>query len=304
MGIIYVLIAGSLWGAMGIFVRGLASCGLSSIEICFVRMVVSTLLMAGYFLIFNRAALKIKLKDIWCFIGTGVFSLTFFGFCYFTTIQMTSMSVAAVLLYTSPIFILLLSAILFKEKITRKMLICVIIAILGCAFVSGIFGGGSNITPIGFLIGLGAGLGYGLYSIFGRYAINKGYGPLTITFYSFLFSSFALIFLTKPIEIWNKLFVYAGQNGMPIYITIIYVIGTALIVTILPYIFYTVGLTKVENSKAAVVACIEPIMATIFGFIIFHEIPGVGEFIGIVLVLAAIVMLNMPVKSNPKSTMK
>ena len=60
MGILFVLIAGTLWGAMGIFVRGLASCGLSSLEICFVRMVASTILMTGYFLVFNRAALKIQ----------------------------------------------------------------------------------------------------------------------------------------------------------------------------------------------------------------------------------------------------
>ena len=114
MGALFIIIAGSLWGAMGIFVRGLASCGLSSLEICFVRMSVSIILLAAYFLAFNRDALRIKLKDIWCFVGTGVFSLTFFGYCYFTTIQMTSMSVAAVLLYTSPIFVLLMSALLFK----------------------------------------------------------------------------------------------------------------------------------------------------------------------------------------------
>jgi len=311
MGIIFVLIAGSLWGAMGIFVRGLASCGLSSIEICFVRVSVSALLLAGYFLVFNRSALKIKLKDIWCFLGTGVFSLTFFGYCYFTTIQMTSMSVAAVLLYTSPIFVLLLSAILFKEKITGKMAMCVVIAIAGCVFVSGIIGGESSVTALGFIIGLGSGLGYGLYSIFGRYAINRGYGALTITFYSFVFSALALLFLTNPVEIFRKLFYgNAGGAGIAsvsqfttgsshsIYIILFYVIGTAIIVTILPYIFYTLGLTKVENSKAAVVACIEPIMASVLGFVVFHEIPGISEMIGIALVLAAIILLNFGSNDN------
>lgn len=286
MGIIFVLLAGALWGAMGIFVRGLASCGLSSIEICFVRVFVSTALMTGYFFVFNRKALKIKIKDIWCFIGTGVFSLTFFGYCYFTTIQMTSMSVAAVLLYTSPVFVLLLSAILFNEKITKKKIICVVLAILGCAFVSGLIGGEANITPVGLLFGLGSGLGYGLYSIFGRYAIKKKYGALTITYYSFLFSTVALFFLTKPVEIFNKLGI--GRVN----INICYVIGTAIVVTILPYVFYTLGLTKLENSKAAVIACIEPIMATVFGFVVFHEVLSIPEIIGVVLVLIAIVLLG------------
>ena len=288
MGILFVLIAGTLWGAMGIFVRGLASCGLSSIEICFVRVFVSAALMTVYFLLFNKKAMKIKLKDIWCFIGTGVFSLTFFGYCYFTTIQMTSMSVAAVLLYTSPVFVLVLSAILFKEKITKRKVICVIIAILGCAFVSGIVGSSVGLTlPVqGILYGLGSGLGYGLYSIFGRYAIKRKYSAITITYYSFLFSAVALLFMIKPITILHKL--GTGQVD----INIVYVIGTAIVVTILPYIFYTLGLTKIENSKAAVVACIEPIMATVFGFLVFHEVLSFGEIVGVALVLLAIILLG------------
>jgi len=286
MGIIFVLLAGSFWGAMGIFVRGLASCGLSSIEICFIRMTIASILMAIYFLIFKRSALKIRIKDIWCFIGTGVLSLTFFGYCYFTTIQMTSMSVAAVLLYTSPVFVLILSAILFREKISRKKVICVLIAILGCAFVSGIFGGDANITLNGLLYGLGSGLGYGLYSIFGRYAIKRGYGPLTITFYSFVFSAISLIFLTKPVQVFDK--IGSGRVDINIY----YVIGTAIVVTILPYLFYTIGLTRIESSKAAVVACIEPIMATAFGYFAFGEVLSIYEMIGVALVLFAILLLS------------
>lgn len=286
MGTIFVLLSGCLWGAMGIFVRGLASCGLSSIEICFVRMVIASVLMAVYFLLFKRSALKIKLKDIWCFIGTGVCSLTFFGYCYFTTIQMTSMSVAAVLLYTSPVFVLLLSALLFKERLTKKKIICVCIAILGCAFVSGVFGSDVSISGMGVLFGLGSGFGYGLYSIFSRYAIKRGYGAFTITFYSFVFSAISLIFLTKPVEIVKKL--GTGQVDINIY----YVIGIAIVVTILPFLFYTIGLTKIESSKAAVVACIEPMMATIFGYFAFGEVLSIFEITGVVLVLLAILLLS------------
>lgn len=297
MGSLFVIIAGSLWGAMGIFVRGLSQCGLTSIEICLVRMVVAVLMMSIYFVCFDRNSLKIKVKDIWVFVGTGVFSLTFFGYCYFTTIQMMSMSVAAVLLYTSPVFVLVLSAILFKERMTNRKIICVIIAIIGCAFVTGlvsgiISGNMSGISLAGILFGLGSGLGYGLYSIFGRFAINKGYGPLTITFYSFLFSAVALLFITKPIVVYQKLMTGNVASNSA------YVIGTAIVVTILPYIFYTLGLTKVENSKAAVMACVEPIMATFFGFIVFHEVLSLVEIVGVALVLLAIGLLNVKEKEE------
>lgn len=286
MGEIFVIIAGALWGAMGIFVRGLASASLTSMDICLVRMVVSTVLLALFLLITNRKALCIKPRDLWIFVGSGVFSLTFFGFCYFTTIQLTSMSVAAVLLYTSPVFVMLLSAVFFKEKITVRNIICVIIALVGCIFVTGIIGDGLNLPIMGIVFGLGAGLGYGLYSIFSRFAINRGYGPYTIIFYSFLFSSIALLFVTKPGDVITKL-----MSGN-IFSNVLYAVGMSVIVTVLPYMFYTKGLTMVENTKAAVMACIEPIMATVFGFLIFREVLSFYEIVGIILVLTAIVLLN------------
>lgn len=286
MGEFLVIMAGVLWGAMGIFVRGLASLSLTSIEICFLRMTVSTVLLALFLSVYNRDSFIIHLKDLWVFIGTGLVSLTFFGFCYFTTIQMTSMSVAAVLLYTSPVFVLVFSAILFKEKVTKRKIVCIFIALMGCVFVTGIIGDSSYISVSGILFGLGSGLGYGLYSIFSRFALNKGYKAFTIIFYSFVFSALSMLFLVNPVVVANKL------NTGNVAGNYLYVIGIVIIATVLPYTFYTLGLTKIENSKAAVIACIEPIMATVFGFIIFGESLSIMEIIGICLVLSAVCLLN------------
>ena len=95
---ILVLVAGSLWGFMGLLVRSLNEVQLSSMDICFVRAVVTFVCMLVGLLILNRKALKIRFKDLWCFVGTGAFSVAFFNYCYFKTITLTSLSVAAVLL--------------------------------------------------------------------------------------------------------------------------------------------------------------------------------------------------------------
>lgn len=286
MGTLFVLAAGIMWGMMGIFVRGLADANLTNLEICSVRIIMSAISMAFILLIFNREALKIKIKDIWCFICSGIISLTFMGYCYFSTIQTTSLSVAAVLLYTSPVFVLVISAIVFKEKVTRNKVIAIILAILGCCFVTGIFNGKQSVSLFGLIVGICSGLGYGLYSIFGRCAINRGYKALTITFYSFLFSAISLTLLVNPIEIAGKL----TENNMIVNLS--YALGIVVVVTVVPYILYTIGLSKIENSKAAVIACIEPIMATVVGFILYNEKLSILEIIGIVLVLTAIVKMN------------
>ena len=114
-----VLLAASLWGAAGIFVRNIEKSNISEMGIVLFRAFFSSLIIGVIMLIKDKSLFKIKLKDIWCFIGTGFISLFTFNLCYFTAIEMTSIAIAVVLLYTSPAFVILLSRILFKEKITK-----------------------------------------------------------------------------------------------------------------------------------------------------------------------------------------
>ena len=290
---ICILLAGILWGSMGLFVRGLNADNLKSLEIVEIRSLVSTIIMGLFVLFYDRSLFKIKLKDLWCFIGTGVFSLTFFNLCYFQTILMTSMSVAAILLYTAPIIVVLLSAIFFKEKITGSKVTAMILAFAGCFFVTGLVGNiisggmsGMTLSYKGILIGLGSGLGYALYSIFSRFALERGYGSMTISFYTFLFSSAATMIICKPAPIIGK--IISGHTSKDILLCA----GIALIATVLPYIFYTYGLRGVENGKASIMASVEPVVATIIGIIVFNEHITWDGIIGILMVLSAIVILN------------
>ena len=148
LGIIYVLIAGILWGTMGVFVNYFDGIGLGSIDIAGVRVFFASVLVVLFLLLKNPALLKFRLKDIWCFIGSGLVSLMIFTVCYFKTIVLSTMSVAAVLLYTSPVFVIVLSFIIFKEKITGVKAISCIVCVAGCAFVSGVVGSDTSISLI------------------------------------------------------------------------------------------------------------------------------------------------------------
>ncbi len=282
---IYVLLSGVLWGFMGLLVRALNAEGLSSVEITFVRGLVTFAVMLVGLLIFDRKALKIKAKDIWCFIGTGAFSVAFFNFCYFKTMTLTSLSVAAVLLYTAPAFVMLMSAVLFKEKMNGKKILALLLAFFGCYFVSGAVGGESSLSVAGILYGLGAGFGYALYSIFSRYALIRGYGSVTISFYTFLFSTVATFFL---VDAGGVISVITG-SGLLFAKTVFLV----LLVTLFPYLLYTKGLSGMENAVASVIASVEPVVATLVGVILYKESLSGSNIIGIGLVLGSIVLINM-----------
>ena len=169
---VFVLSAGTLWGLMGIFVRKLSTYGFSSLQIACLRILFGAALFLVITGCYRRELLKIRLRDVGLFLGMGLLSLLLFTVCYFTTINLASLSVAAILLYTSPIWVMLLSALCFREKITGRKLLCAAMAFGGCVLVSGM-GSASGLSPMVIVTGLLSAVGYGLYSIFGTFALRK-----------------------------------------------------------------------------------------------------------------------------------
>ena len=287
-----VLSAGTFWGFMGLFARKLNAAGFGALEVAQARITTGLILVGLYLLFFDRKSLKIKLKDIWCFIGTGIISLFFFSLCYFSALNYTSLSVAAILLYTAPVFVMLMSLILFKEKMNLQKMLGLVLAFAGCVLVSGI-GGDSSVSTIGILLGLGSGFFYALYSIFGRYAINRGYGAWTMTFYTFLFCTIGCTFLSD----WNLM----GSAVVADINILFWILGLGFVTAFLPYVLYSYALENMESSKASILASVEPVVGTLCGVFIFHEPITVLGVVGIILVLSAIVVLNIKLKKEEVS---
>ena len=289
-----VAAAGSMWGFMGLLVRRLGAMNLTSIDVCFVRALITAVFMFILLLCTDRGAFRVRLRDLWCFVGTGVISVTFFNFCYFRTIMLTSLSTAAVLLYTAPVFVVLMSAVLFKEKLTKGKLAAAALAFLGCGFVSGIVGGDVRLSLSGLLCGLGAGIGYAMYSIFSRYALERGYSSKTISFYTFVFALVPCFFLADRAAAFTALTSGAGSFAVTAAIV--------LFVTLLPYLSYTKGMEGLENGTASVIASVEPVVATLLGAVLYGERLSVQNLVGIALVLGSILLINLGGKPKVKSS--
>ena len=283
-GLVAVLAAGTFWGTMGFFARSLYAVGFGPLEVAQTRITTGLILVGLYILLFNRSQFKVKLKDIWCFLGTGIVSLLLFSTCYFSALNYTSLAVAAILLYTAPFFVMLMSLLLFKEKMNGKKIFALLLAFTGCVLVSGV-GGDENFSWIGILLGLGSGFFYALYSIFGRYAINRGYGAWTMTFYTFLFCSIGCAFLCD----WQVI----GSSVQADSSVLLWVLGLGFVTAFLPYVLYSTGLENMESSKASILASVEPVVSALFGVFVFHETLSLLGVLGILMVLGAIIVLNV-----------
>ena len=285
-GTLLILLAGTFWGSMGLFTRPLNGYGLSALHLVFLRLGLGALVFALLLLLRDRAGLRIALRDLPLFLALGLLSVLFFTYCYFRAIELLPLSTAAILLYTSPIWVMLMSALFFREKVTGRKLLALALAFLGCVLVSGLSrGGGAK----GLLLGLGAGFGYALYSILGTIALRR-YRPLTVTFYTFLIAAAGSFLLCDRASLITGLSAVKADGLLWL------VPAAALVTAVIPYLSYTVGLRSTEASRAAILATVEPVVATVLGALVYREHLSLPAFLGILLVLSAIVLLNLKKK--------
>lgn len=275
--------AAILWGIIGLFVTQLYSLGFSTAQVVSVRFLSAALFLGLYIGTKGYSQLKIKFIDSRYFIGTGIFSVVIFNWCLFNAIRETSISVATILLYTAPAFVTLLSRLLFKEALTRRKVLALCTTLAGCTLVVDLFPGTSGtVSGYGLLLGLGAGFFYALYSIFGKYALQK-YSSMTVSFYTFIFASAAIIPFSEP----NALLPLLTKTETWWYIT-----GLGFFSTTLAYLLYTKGLAHIESSRAAIMATIEPVVAAMVGWIAFQEQLNAWQYLGIVLVIMGVLMVQ------------
>ena len=277
-----VLAAGVLWGLIGLFNRRLTGAGLSVGSIVLIRNLGSMLALGLLFLIKDPKIFRIRWKHLPIFLGTGVVSVLLFTLCYFSCQKLCSLAVAAVLLYTSPAFVVILSAMLWKDRLTKKKLLALGLAFLGSTFVTGLWSGDASVTLRGALLGVASGLFYGLYSIFGRYAL-KHYKPFTVTFYTFLFAGLGALVCLRPAELAAGL----AQPGIALA-----ALGLIAVCTVTPYLLYTFGLAGMDSGKAAILASVEPVTAAVVGVLAFGEPMRAAVLLGLGCILLCVYILK------------
>lgn len=276
-----ILVAAALWGIIGVWNRRLMAGGLSPYSIVVVRNCGGLVLLTAVMALRDRSVFRVERQHLKYFFGTGVVSVVLFTVCYFSCQEICSLAVASILLYTAPAIVVVLSALLWREPVTKKKLLALGLTLVGCALVCGVFSGALTVTGGGIALGLGAGFFYALYSIFGRYALAH-YGPMTVTVWTFVFAGVVSLALVHPGEL-------AALAQPSLALT---AVGLVVCSTVLPYILYTRGLARVEAGKASILASLEPVVASVAGVVLFGEPMSPLTAAGIVCVLAGVYILR------------
>ncbi len=283
--VLLVVAAAVMWGTYGSFVTAISARGMSGNVIVFLRFLATCIPVFLYLFFSDREKLRVKAKDLPLFLANGLASILFFTACYTAAIRETKIAVAAALLYTSPAMVMLLSAVLFRERLTARKCLCVALSVLGCALVSGMGRGGGGLTLRGLLLGLGSALGYSLYSIFSRLIQGRGYSALTNVLYTFSAATAAFFVLILADGTASEVTRLPGASALALL--------CGLVTGLAAYLAYTTGLEHMEPSRAAQLATVEPVSAALLGAALFGQTLSLTEIAGVALVVGAVVGMNV-----------
>ncbi|HEM7407865.1 DMT family transporter [Clostridioides difficile] len=285
-GYVFIAIAGLLWATLGLFGKFLMGNGLTSEQVAFTRLFFGFIVLGVYSSIRTPQILKISKKGIIYSVIIGIICQAMFNLCYFKAIDIAGVSIAAVLLYTSPLFLAIFSKVCYKENITRSKLFSLILCFIGA--IMAVTGGRldfQGLNAFGLLLGVLSAIAYALMPTISKNAL-KEFSSSTILVYSFLFGAIFMIHSSRPWEILN----YAKDLDVLSCMLMLGIVPAAL-----AYIFYAVGISKgVELSVAGVVASVELVGSVIIGCTILGESFSLGKLFGVMLMLiSAVVALNL-----------
>ena len=294
LGYVLVLIAALMWGSIGIFVNGIAAMGVSSQSMAAFRLLVGALILAPVLMFMGcrpgegstvaqdpLTPFKASPKELVPCALVGIVGLAAANTCYYECMREVGMSTASVLLYTSPVFGVMLGRVLYREDVTPNKLVAIVFNIVGCvlAVTNGDLSG-FHFSVWGVTSGVIAGLCGASLAVFSRIA-TKTVHPLAVTFWGFVFGGAVM---AAP---WPDVAAAMSPQLLLLFL------GFGLIPTAVAYILYMQGLSMgLETSKVPVVMSFETVVTVLVGIGVYAEPAGAIKVLGIVLVLASILIMN------------
>jgi len=251
--------------------------GIAPMEVAFWRALLAWVLFGGHAMI--RHEVSLDRKDIPYILVFGVCGVSLFYFVYQMAVKQGGAAQAAVLLYTAPAWVIVLSRVFLKESITPTKISAVVLTLIGISAISMGKGAGQDGSPvsvsaIGF--GLSSGFCYSLYYIFGKHFTGR-------------YSSYNLFLYVLPIGAVGLLPWVAFTPKTPT--AWLALISLAIICTYGANACYYLGLKYLEAGRASITATLEPVVAAVIAYFWWGEVFTVQSYMGSAVILSAVVLM-------------
>jgi DME family drug/metabolite transporter len=278
VGALAVVGAASIWATLGLFAKILYAEGVSFEALVAVRASVGWAAVMIFVLATGGAKrLRVSRRDLAILAPLGLVGIGFFYLLYFYTVRESTVGTAAILLYSSPAFVVVLARLFLDEALNAAKVIALLLTAGGIFLVAGAYDPKDlEVGPAVLLAGLLSGLTYGLYSIFGRPVAGR-LGPSVILSYALFFGAMLLVVVALP-----TLDTLAGLPASSYALLFM----LAVVHTTLGFALYTFGLGRLGAGRAAIIATVEPVVAVALGAALLTEELTVPKVVGAGLVIS------------------
>jgi len=229
--------------------------------------------------------LRLPDRDLLRMFVLGILGVAASNYFYYLAIQRTNVATAIILQYTAPVWVLLYTIARGLQKPTLQRIAAVALAVSGIALVIGIFSsGGFRLDAIGVLAALAAAFSFAFYNI-GGHSILARYDRWTVLLYVILSASLFWLVVNPP---WKIASAHYSETEW------LFLLAFSLISVLAPFSLYFAGLQHLEPTRAIVVSCLEPVFSILIAAVALGELMRPVQTLGIVLVLVAIVIVQLP----------
>ncbi|AKB37658.1 integral membrane protein [Methanosarcina siciliae C2J] len=208
---------------------------------------------------------------------------------YYTAVNFTNVSMSVLLLYTAPLYVLLIAPILLKEKISTKNLVALTLSLIGVVVVVGPVNLVSGTTGSGYLygvlMGLFSGFFYACIIMTSRYLRDEYSGLEQL----FLSTGVTLVILLPfMLQISSAVLL----ENLPVLLFL------GVMITSLGSILYFTGLEHVKAQNASVISLLEPVSAIFFAYLILNDPVSRATLFGCILILASSLLMGLESESK------
>ena len=287
-GMIAISMAAFLFGAAGALAKILFRADISPIDLTAIRAIVACALFALFLMITSRQALRLTRDAMPLLLASGI-AFTAVNISFYLAISKINVAAAITLEYTAPLFVLILSVLLHKRRLSWRDVSTVGVAIIGCFLLTGTSTSVFSLSS-GVLWGLFCGFSFGVANMIGNACSARGITPACVTFYSFLVSALIWMPALPFLSVWQI------QTDLE---TLSLIGFITVVATIIPYWLLMYGLRHVDALPATIVGMLDPVAAGLLAFILIGETLTGGHITGIALILLAILFLTRSQGQEP-----
>jgi drug/metabolite transporter (DMT)-like permease len=237
----------------------------------------------------GASVLRVPGRDLLQFFLLGILGVAVSNYFYYLAIQRTNVATAIILQYTAPVWVLLYTAVRGAERPSWQRVAAVGLAVIGCALAVGLVGsGGFRMDAIGITAAILAAFSFAFYNVGGHQVLAR-YDRWKVLLWVLVATSTFWIFVNPP---WKIVAAHYSRQqwGFMLVFSLVSVLG--------PFSCYFAGLQHLEPTRAIVTSCLEPVFSIVITALVLGELVKTMQTAGIVLVLVAIVLIQLPERAS------